>query len=278
MRITSAEQPTMDSGQQYHLAVGPGEVAKHVLLVGDPERARRVASRFESVELERVHREFITITGTLNGRRRTVIGTGISAANMEITIVEMTQVVEDPVVVRCGSCGGLQPEIELADLIITQGSVRIEQTSQQYVEPGYPAVASAEVMLGLIQASAETKVPHHVGLTATAGGFYAAQGREVGPYGGREKGVVERLVAQRVLNLEMEASCLLTLASVGGFRAGVVCAAYGSRYSHGFLDDDGRASAERRCLDVGLRALELVEEMDAARGAAPHWHPGITSS
>jgi uridine phosphorylase len=197
---------------------------------------------------------------------------------MEITVVEMTQVVDDPVVIRCGSCGGLQPEIELADLIVTQGAVRIEQTSQEFVEPGYPAVASAEVMLGLIQAAAEHTVPHHVGLTATAGGFYAAQGREVGPYRPRSAGVVDRLAAQRVLNMEMEASCLLTLASVGGFRAGVVCAVYGSRHSHGFLDDKGRATAERRCLDVGLRALELVEDMDAARGASPHWHPGITTT
>ena len=131
MSSSSASQPTTDSGQQYHLLVGPGDVAKHVLLVGDPERARRVAARFEHVELERVHREFITITGTLKGRRRTVIGTGISAANMEITIIEMTRVVDDPVVVRCGSSGGLQPQIALADLIVTQGAVRLEHTSQE---------------------------------------------------------------------------------------------------------------------------------------------------
>ena len=66
----TAQLPTTDAGRQYHLGVGPDEVAQHVLLVGDPERARRVAARFESVELERVNREFITITGRLGGRRR----------------------------------------------------------------------------------------------------------------------------------------------------------------------------------------------------------------
>ena len=271
----SAQLPTDDDGRQYHLGVGPGDVARHVLLVGDPDRARRVAERFDEVELERVRREFITITGTLGGRRRTVIGTGISAANREITLIEMSQVVQDPVLVRCGSCGALQPEIDLGALVVSQACVRLEQTSQQFVEPGYPAVASAEVLLGLIQAADELGATHHVGLTATAGGFFGAQGRTVGPFVPRTDGLVDRLATQRVLNLEMEASCLLTLASLGGFRAGVVCAAYANRDADSFLDDSGRAAAERRCLDVGLRALDLVEDMDAQRGARPHWHPGM---
>lgn len=271
----TAQLPTTDAGRQYHLGVGPDEVAQHVLLVGDPERARRVAARFESVELERVNREFITITGRLGGRRRTVIGTGISAANMEITVVEMMQVVEDPVVIRCGSCGALSPGIELGDLIVSQGCVRLEQTSAQFVEPGYPAVASAEIMLALVQSASEAQVRHHVGITATAGGFFGAQGRSVGPFAPREAGLVERLARQRVMNLEMEASCLLTLATLGGFRAGVVCAAYANRDADAFMNDEGRGLAETRCLDVGLRALDLVEQMDAARGDAPHWHPGM---
>lgn len=87
----SSEQPQTADGRQYHIGLAPGEVAEHILLVGDPDRARRVASRFDDVEFERSSREYVSLTGTHKGLRVTVMGTGMSTANTEIAVIELCQ-------------------------------------------------------------------------------------------------------------------------------------------------------------------------------------------
>jgi hypothetical protein len=80
---SSADRPAGGSGRAYHLDVGPGDVAPCILLVGDPARAEKVARRFERVEVERRHREFVTLTGPYRGAPLTVTATGIGADNTE---------------------------------------------------------------------------------------------------------------------------------------------------------------------------------------------------
>ena len=262
-QLGSARAPQTQGRRQYHLGVAPGEVAQHVLLVGDPARARKVAARFDEIELERSHREFITITGTHRGLRVSVVGTGISAANMEITVVELSRCVSRPVLVRCGSCGALRPEVGLGDLVISSAAVRMEGTSAHWVEPGFPAVAHHDVIAALIAAARDSGARHRVGITATADGFYGAQGRPFGGLEPRDPGRVDRLAAQGVLNLEMEVSCLLTLAAVTCIRAGAVCAVYATRYDDRFADASVRDAAEARMLEVGLDALHRARAADA---------------
>ena len=108
MSERSATVVRTSEGRQYHIDLAPGEVARHIVLVGDPERARRVAQRFEDVEFERVHREYVTLTGTHRGLRMTVMGTGMGPACTEIAVVELCQIVDRPLMIRCGSTGALQ--------------------------------------------------------------------------------------------------------------------------------------------------------------------------
>lgn len=269
----TASTPKTDGGRQYHLEIGPGDVAPNVLLVGDPARARLMAERFDSIEIERTHREFVTLTGTHRGLRVSVIGTGISSANMEIALVEILACVDDPVLIRCGSCGALSPQVGLGDLVISSAAVRMEGTSSRWVEPGYPAVAHHEVSLALIAAARKHSATHHVGVTATADGFYGAQGRPFGDLQPLDVGRLERLTAQGVLNLEMEISCLLTLASIKGLRAGAVCAVYATRHDDAFTTSEQRDLAEARMLDVGLDAMHVVRRFETERGEAPYWSP-----
>jgi uridine phosphorylase len=272
---TSAVDPSGPSGRQYHVGVAPGEVAPSILLVGDPARAERVAATFDTVRLERRNREFVTFTGAHRDLPVTVVGTGMGAPNTEIAVVELGRCVSRPVLVRCGSCGALQPELRLGDLVISSGALRLENTSSQLVDPGYPALADPEVVIALVEAVDRAGLSVHVGITATAPGFYAAQGRA--GLGGRvpDPDPIERLARQAVLNLEMETSCLLTLATLAGLRAGAVCAVYASRAEDTFVDDDQRAAAERACTAAGLEALHVLARMDAQRGARPRWHPGL---
>jgi uridine phosphorylase len=250
-------------------------VADAILLVGDPARADRVAGLWERVDLERRSREYVTYTGAHQGRRVTVMATGMGPDNTEIAVVELSQVVKSPTLIRCGSCGGLQPWVELGDLVISAGAYRLENTSLQFVGEGYPAVAHPELVLCLAQAAEEIGARCHVGVTATAPGFYGAQGRPVPGFPPRNPAVVEDLARQGVLNLEMETSCLLTLASLKGFRAGAVCAVYASRAHGTFVDPAEKDAAEGSCIQVGLRALHLAAALKEARGERSLWHPGL---
>lgn len=233
-------------------------MAPRILLCGDPGRAEKVAARFSRVRLERRHREFVTFTGVHAGRPITVLGTGIGPDNTEIAVVELAQIVRDPVLVRIGSCGALQPRIRLGDLVITTGAVRLENTSTFFVPEGYPAVAHHEIVRALVEAAAALGLRHHVGLTATAPGFYGAQSRRAPGFEPRYKDLPGELGRLNVLNFEMEASALLTLAAMRGFRAGVACAVYAQRTKGTFVGARLMRRAEDDVIRLGLAALERV--------------------
>ena len=131
--------PTGD--RQYHIGLGPGELADYILLPGDQDRVDRVAAHFDSVELRHRHREFATATGMYKGLRVSCLSTGIGTDNVEIVVSEILAINKNPTFIRIGSCGALQADIELGDLVISTGSVRLETTTNWFVHEGYPAVA-----------------------------------------------------------------------------------------------------------------------------------------
>jgi len=155
--------------------------------------------------------------------------------------------------------------------------VRLETASLGYVEPGFPAFAHAEAQIALVRAAAERGVRYHVGVTATAAGFYGAQGRTVPGFSPRDAELLERLTRQGVKNLEMETSCLLTLAALQGLRAGAVCAAFASRSQNVFIDEQAKAKAEEDVIEVGLGALHYLASMRQERKGLPHWHAGLSA-
>ncbi|MBL9105875.1 MAG: nucleoside phosphorylase [Myxococcales bacterium] len=275
MSFESAERVHDEHGRQYHIGLAPGEVARAIMLVGDPARATRVAGLFDAVELERRNREYVSYTGLHRGLRVTVMGTGMGAGPTEIAVVELCQLVERPLMVRCGSAGALQPDIDLGDLVISHGAVRLENTTRFFVDEGYPAVADPQAVLALAAAADTLGHRFHVGITATAPGFYGAQGRKLPGFMPREQEIVARLAAQGVKNLEMETSCLLTLAALRGFPAGAVCAIYATRHDNVFITPAQKDAAELACVTTGLEALHTLDAMDRARGDRPVWHPGL---
>jgi uridine phosphorylase len=274
----SAQIVRTATGKQYHIGAGPGDVAPRILLVGDPARADKVAQRFDKVHVRRTNREYVTITGDHKGEPLTVTATGIGCDNTEIAVIELSQCVDAPTFIRVGSCGALAPGIALGDLVISSGAVKLESTSSYFVPEGYPSVAHHECVVALVEATADLKGRAvHVGLTATASGFYGAQGRQVPGFPPRDPELPAKLGALGVKNMEMEASLLFTLASVRGLRAGAICAVYANRQADTFVDTDLKDRAESACIDAGLGAFEVLARMDRARAAAgaPRWRPGL---
>ena len=263
--------------RQYHIELGPGELAEYILLPGDPDRSARIASRFDSIELERRNREFASVTGTYRGQRVSVVSTGIGTDNVEIVMAEILAIAERPTCIRVGSSGALQPEMRLGDLAITTGGVRLEATTSFYVHDAYPAVAHYEAVAALIEAAERLGHRYHVGITATAPGFFGAQGRPIPQLPIRYPDLAEDMTRQRVMNFEMEASALLVLASLARCRAGVVCAVYANRTTGEFIDGAQKEEAEAACVETGLESLAILAEMDRQKRDAgtDRWHPSL---
>jgi uridine phosphorylase len=265
--------------RQYHIGLGPGELADYILLPGDQDRVERVASRFDSVERTHRHREFASATGLYRGQRVSCVSTGIGTDNVEIVIAEILALVQHPTFIRIGSCGALQPGMELGDLVISTGSVRLETTTNWFVHEGYPAVADYEAVLALVEAAEGLGFRYHLGITATAPGFYGAQARPIPQLPIRYPDLADDLTRQGVLNFEMEASAVLVLAGLGGSRAGVVCAVYANRRTGAFVEGDSKATAEAAAIDTGLESLRILAELDRqkSKAGAVHWRPSLWS-
>jgi uridine phosphorylase len=266
-----------DTDRQYHIDLAPGELAEYILLPGDQDRTAKVAERFDSVEFQRRHREFASATGQFRGRRMSVVSTGIGADNIEIVMAEILAITNKPTFMRIGSCGVLRDDIGLGELVISTGAVRLEATTKYFVHDGYPAVADYRAVAALLEAANRLGVKAHLGVTATAPGFFGAQGRPIPQLPIRFPDLAEEMARQGVVNFEMEASALLVLAALAGCKAGVVCTAYAQRVSGAFVEGEQRDRAEAACIDTGLEALSLLAEMDEAVHAqgALHWRPSL---
>jgi uridine phosphorylase len=265
------------SERQYHIALAPGELAEYILLPGDPDRIPKIAARFDTIELERRHREFSSVTGTYRGERVSAVSTGIGTDNVEIVLAEVLAITRHPSFIRIGSSGALQEEIGIGELIVTTGAVRLEATTRYFVHEGYPAVADYAAVAALLEAAARHGKRVHLGITATAPGFYGAQGRPIPQLPIRYPDLADEMRRQRVLNFEMEASAVLVLAGLAGCRAGVVCTAYAQRTTGEFLEGEAREQAESDVIDVGLEALLILSGMDreVRSAGATHWRPGL---
>jgi uridine phosphorylase len=263
--------------RQYHIELGPGELAEYILLPGDPDRTSRIAARFDSIELERRNREFASVTGLFRGQRVSVVSTGIGTDNVEIVVAEILAITERPTFIRVGSCGALQPEMRLGDLAITTGAVRLESTTSFYVHDGYPAVADYEAVAALVEAAERLGHRYHIGITATAPGFFGAQGRPIPQLPIRYPDLAKDMARQLVMNFEMEASALLVLASLARCRAGVVCAVYANRTTGEFVSGDLKDAAEAACVETGLESLLVLADMDAQKREArtDRWRPSL---
>jgi uridine phosphorylase len=264
MDITSPI-PKNARGRFYHLDCSPGELAPYILTCGDPDRARRLARRLTRLDLRRRHREFLTYTGAHGNIPVSILATGIGAPASAIAVVEAANCVHPVTFIRLGTTGALQAHLAPGDLVITAAARREENTTRAYAPSAFVPPADPAVVAALTDAAAALNIPHHLGLTCTTPDFYPGQGRAAPGFPAPDPGYLQALTAAGVLNLEMEMSVYLTLAAVSTYRirAGGVCLVLNNRLTgRGLTSASARRRAERRLLDLGLRALEILANTD----------------
>lgn len=216
--IPPSELIINSDGSAFHLHLRPEQLADRVILVGDPDRVKTIASHFDSIECEVQSREFHTITGMYQGKRITAQSTGIGCDNIDIVMTELdalaninfsTRLINPEhrtlTIVRIGTCGGLQPETPIGTFIASVKSIGFDGLLNYYAGrndvcdlelesafvkhmnwsplKGAPYVATADPsLIEQITASSITDISEGgfvKGITIATGGFYGPQGRQI---------------------------------------------------------------------------------------------------
>jgi len=254
--------PTASSSRQYHIACKRGDLAKYLLVPGDPDRVPKIAKYWDSAKEIAAHREFSGFTGKYKGIPISALSSGIGPASMAIAVNEASNI-GVRTFVRVGSTGAIQKDINCGDVVISSAAVRLDCTSNCYVIPEYPAVASYEALLALIEAAETLGISsYHVGVTVTTADFYAGQSRKTSAsFSSSTESLLSTLQKAGVLNFEMETATLYVLASLLGLRAASVCAVYANRLTGEFVSGAGEESAVK----IANEAVKILSEWDAVK-------------
>jgi len=263
----NASRPTDKNGKQYHIACGKGDVAKYVLLPGDPKRVEKIAQTWDSAHFVADYREHVTYTGKIGDMDISACSTGAGGGSTASAIEDLAEIGCDTLI-RVGTCGTIQKHIKPGDLIICTGAVRMEGTSDSYVTNSYPALANYEVTLALIEAAEQLGYTYHVGIGYTAASFFCGQGRP--GYKGYSQSFMKTLVsdmqAAGVLNFEMEAATVLTISSLYNLRAGPIFTVVANRVDNSFKYTDKTVDHSIEVANLAMKNLYNWDMKKEANG------------
>ncbi|MGV8980763.1 nucleoside phosphorylase [Clostridium sp.] len=196
---------------QPHIRCCIKDAAEYAILPGDPIRVDRVKMFLDdSVDIA-FNREFKSCTGYYKGVKVMVISTGIGGASTGIVVEELKNI-GVKTLIRIGSCGALQPNIKLGELIIANGAVRDEGTSKAYVEESYPAVPDTDVLISLIHSAKELNFNYYCGKIRSHDSFYTDAEQKIDEYWS----------GKGILGADMESAALFVIGGVRNLKTASV--------------------------------------------------------
>jgi uridine phosphorylase len=263
MLFPESELVLNDKGQVYHLGLFPENISTNIIVVGDQDRVELIAGFFDHVEFSTQHREFCTITGMYQGKRITVLSTGIGTDNIDIVLNELDALVNidlkqriektDKIslqIVRIGTCGILQADIPLHSYVLSTHAFGLDNVAHFYPiafttdENEILGAISDHVLLPpkiqpYVIKSSENLTNKllsdqtYTGVTVTSSGFYGPQGRSL-RLGLSTIDMNERLTSfhfknHRIVNFEMESSALFALGKALGHECATICLGVANR-------------------------------------------------
>jgi uridine phosphorylase len=276
--IQASELILNPDGSLYHLNLKPEHIAHDIIFVGDQNRVEKISSQFDTIEFSFQKREFKTHTGTLNGKRISVISTGIGPDNIDIVMNELDALVNIDLItrqpkttltflniVRIGTSGSLQADIPVDSFVMSKYGLGLDNMLRSYLvdeisntnmeeafinhthwdsRKGRPYVIScSEKLEQLIESD---KI--HKGITATAGGFYGPQGRvlrlDIQDNNLNSKMDTFQFEGNRITNLEMETAAIYGLSKLLGHNALSLNAIIANRATGTFSEDPYKAVDE----------------------------------
>lgn len=290
LRIAESEMIINADESIFHLHLRPEELADIVILVGDPGRAKLISNYFENREFIRESREFCSSTGTFNSKRMTVLSTGIGCDNIDIVLTELDALANIDFntrqikkehrtlnIVRLGTCGAVQPDIELGTIILSQISVGCDGLMNWYANRDEVLMTDFEnAFMKHCSWNKHLPTPYFVkasdklitlfedstlkGMTISASGFYGPQGRVLRLPLAMPNMISDfesfRYKGWRITNFEMEGSAIAGLSRHLGHEAITMCVAIANRH----LKDSNPNYQEyiTRAIDLLLNKLSTL--------------------
>lgn len=277
-RIAESELIINPRGAIYHLDLRPEEIAGTVITVGDPDRVKEVSKHFDSIEVKRRHREFISHTGYVGTKRLTVLSSGIGPDNIDIVLNELDALVNIDFetreikkelkslnIVRIGTSGSLQPDIPVDSFVASTHGLGVDNLlnfyrhkqndEEQHLLHSFVTHTQIHGQIGnpYISSGAASLIKHfvkdfHQGITVTCPGFYGPQGRIL-RLGISNPDFVNRLTdfrfgQHRITNFEMETSAIYGLGRLLGHNCLAINAIVANRVKKEF-SKDGLATVEK---------------------------------
>ncbi len=253
MKFEKSELILNPDGSIYHLNLFPEDISDTIITVGDPDRVSDVSQYFDHIELKKGKREFHTHTGTLNGKRLTVISTGIGTDNIDIVLNELDalanidfgtrEIKKNRIrfeIVRIGTSGAIQPAIPIDSFLLSKYGIGFDGLLHFYKSKSIQHTKFSESLMQYLEWEDELFRPYvikynqnladkisknriRLGVTVTNSGFYGPQGRQLRlePKDGRflSKLTAFKFENLRITNLEMETAGIYGLARMLGHRA-----------------------------------------------------------
>lgn len=279
MRIAESELILNPDGSIYHLQLHPGDIAETIITVGDQDRVDQISRHFDVIELKVQHREFKTHTGTLKGKRISVISTGIGPDNIDIVCNELDALVNVDFtsrkpkehltslkIIRVGTSGSLQPNIPVDAFVRSDIAVGFDNLLYYYGAletiqlPDFSVNFMAHTDWNSSNATpyavaADSDLKDHFssdffhpGMTATQVGFYGPQGRVL-RLGLKDPDLNQKLATftyggLKITNMEMESAAIYGMARLMGHKALSLNAILANR-SNGTFSKDPYATIEK---------------------------------
>ncbi|MDD1782769.1 uridine phosphorylase [Enterovibrio sp. ZSDZ35] len=246
----------------FHLGVTQADLegAKLAIIPGDPARVEKIAALMDSPKFLASHREYTVYLAKLDGESVVVCSTGIGGPSTSIAVEELAQL-GVRTFLRVGTTGAIQPHINVGDMIVTTGSVRLDGASLHFAPMEFPAVADFDVATAMKAAATESGATVHTGVTASSDTFYPGQER-YDTFSGRVvrrfQGSMQEWQDMGVLNFEMESATLLTMCASSGLRAGCVAGVIINRTQKEIPDEASLVAAEKRSISVVVESARKL--------------------
>ncbi|NGN96990.1 uridine phosphorylase [Grimontia sp. S25] len=246
----------------FHLGVNQSDLegATMAIIPGDPARVEKIAALMDSPKFLASHREYTLFLGKLDGHSVVVCSTGIGGPSTSIAVEELAQL-GVRTFLRVGTTGAIQPHINVGDIIVTTGSVRLDGASLHFAPMEFPAVPDFDVTTAMKQAADESGAAVHTGVTASSDTFYPGQERYdtfSGRVTRRFQGSMEEWQAMGVLNFEMESATLLTMCASSGLKAGCVAGVIVNRTQKEIPNAETMAATEARSIKVVVESARKL--------------------
>ncbi len=229
-----------------HISAKKGDIAETILLPGDPLRAKFIAETFlkDLVQFNAV-RNMFGYTGTYNGKRVSVMGSGMGIPSIGIYSYELISFYGVKNLIRVGSCGAYNEELKLYDIILGMGACTNSNYAHQFDLPGtYSAIASWDLLYRAKKVADEKAIDVHVGNILSSDVFYNAN-----------PDVYKKWASMGVLAVEMEAYALYMNAAAAGANALTILTVSDSLVTKLETTSSERESGFTKMMEI---ALELI--------------------